>query len=68
MSKLIPDVQIGTLGGSLVWLALIVLIVVAVFTTGLGPVLLTAAVLLVIVFVLFFALSRVVFRLKRGTR
>ena len=68
MSKLIPDVQIGTLGGSLVWLALIVTIIVALFTTGLGPVLVTGVVLLVFVFIAFFALSRVVFRLKRGTR
>lgn len=68
MSKLIPDVQIGTLGGSLVWMALIILIIVAIFTTGLGPPLVAGFVLLVIVFVLFFALSRVVFRLKRGSR
>lgn len=68
MSKLIPDVQIGTLGGTLIWLALIAVLIVAIFTTGLGPVLVTGVVALVIVFVLFFALSRLVFRLKRGTR
>lgn len=68
MSKLIPDVQIGTLGGTLIWAALVLLIVIAVFTTGFGPVLVAGVVLLVIVFVLYFALSRVLFRLKRGTR
>jgi membrane protein implicated in regulation of membrane protease activity len=68
MSKLIPDVQIGTLGGTLIWLALVVTIVVALFTTGLGPVAITAAVLLVFAFVAYFVISRIVFRLKRGTR
>lgn len=68
MSKLIPDVQIGTLGGTLIWIALVTLIVVALFTTGIGPVLVAGAVLLVIVFVMFFALSRLLFRLKRGSR
>lgn len=68
MSKLIPDVQIGTLGGTLIWIALITLVLVALFTTGWGPVIVAGIVLLVIVFILFFALSRVVFRLKRGAR
>lgn len=68
MSKLIPDVQIGTLGGTLIWVALVVTIVVALFTTGLGPVLITGIVLLVFAFIAYFVLSRIIFRLKRGTR
>lgn len=68
MAKLIPDVQIGTLGGTLIWVALAIVIIIALFTTGLGPVLVAGVVLLVMVVLAYFALSRVFFRLKRGTR
>ena len=66
MGQLIPEVQIGTLGGTLLWIAGIVVIVVALFTVGLGPVVIMGVVMLVVVFVVYFTISRIVFRLKRG--
>lgn len=68
MAKLIPDVQIGTLGGSLLWVGAGVVILVALFTSGLGPALITAVGVGVILVVLYFAISRFLFRAKRGSR
>lgn len=68
MSKLIPEVQIGTLGGTLIWIALALVIIIALFTTGLGPVVVAGLVAAVFVVIAYFAFSRVFFRLKRGTR
>ena len=66
MGQLIPEVQIGTLGGTLLWVAAVVVVVVALFTTGLGPIAIMAIAMLLVVFVLYFVISRIVFRLKRG--
>ena len=66
MGQLIPEVQIGTLGGTLLWIAAIVVVIVALFTVGLGPVVIMAIVMLAVVFVTYFTISRIVFRLKRG--
>lgn len=68
MAKLIPDVQIGTLGGSLLWVGAGIVIIVALFTSGFGPALITAAIVGVVLVVLYFAISRMLFRAKRGTR
>ncbi|MFC6720903.1 hypothetical protein ACFQGT_00455 [Natrialbaceae archaeon GCM10025810] len=66
MGKFIPDPQIGTLGGTLMWFFGISLIVVFLFTTGVLPVLIWAVVWGAILIVLYFALARLLFRLKRG--
>ena len=66
MGKLLPDPQIGSLGGTLLWLFFIVLAVAVLFTTGLGPVLIIAVTWGIILLVLYFILSRILFRLKRG--
>lgn len=66
MGKFIPDPQIGGLLGILLWIFAISLLVVFLFTTGLGPLLVWAIVMGAVVIVAFFFLSRIIFRLKRG--
>lgn len=66
LGKFIPDPQIGTLGGTLLWLFAATLVVVFIFTTGLLPVIIWAVVWGAILVVTYFALSRLLFRLKRG--
>lgn len=68
MLKLIPDMQMGGVGGLLLYAVLAIVGVVALFTTGAGPVVITAVVLLVIAGILYFILKRVWFRLARGPR
>lgn len=68
MGQLIPEVQIGTLGGTLLWVGAVLVVVIALFTTGLGPVLIAGLAMLALVAVLYFVAARIVFRLKRGKR
>lgn len=68
MAKLIPDVQIGTLGGTLLWLGLVIIIIVAVFTTGIGPVLIAAIPILLLVALAYIIGRRAMFRATRGKR
>lgn len=66
LGKLIPDPQIGGIGGILLWLFGISLVVVFLFTTGVGPILIWALMWGLFLLVLYFVLSRIIFRLKRG--
>lgn len=66
MVKLLPDPQIGGIGGMLLWLFGISLVLVFLFTTGIGPLLLFAAMWGVILLVVYFVLARVLWRAKRG--
>lgn len=67
MGKIIPDPQMGSLGGTLLWMFVVVVLVGFLFTTGLGPVIIIAATWAVILIVLYFVISRIIFRLKRGS-
>ena len=66
LGKLLPDPQIGSLGGTLLWLFFLAILIAFLFTTGLGPVIIVAVTWGVILLVLYFVLSRILFRLKRG--
>ena len=66
LGKLLPDPQIGSLGGTLLWLFFIVLAIGFLFTTGLGPVIIIAVTWGLALLILYFVLSRILFRLKRG--
>lgn len=66
LGKFIPDPQIGTLGGTLLWIFGASLVLVFIFTTGLLPVIIWAVFWGVILIIAYFALARLLFRLKRG--
>ena len=66
MGKLIPDPQIGGIGGILLWIFAVSVVIVALFTTGLGPVIIWALFMAAVVIVLYFVFARVFWRLKRG--
>jgi len=66
LGKFVPDPQIGTLGGTLMWLFVVSIAIVFIFTTGLLPIIIWAVVWGAILVVAYFALSRLLFRLKRG--
>lgn len=66
MGKIVPDPQIGSLGGTLLWIFVLVILVGFLFTTGLGSVILLAAVTGFVLLVAYFVLARIIFRLKRG--
>ena len=66
MGKLIPDPQIGGIGGILLWIFAVTVVLVFLFTTGLGPVLIWALFMGLLVIVAYFIIARIIFRLKRG--
>jgi len=66
LGKFVPDPQIGTLGGTLIWLFAVSLLVIFVFTTGLLPIIIWAVFWGTVLVITYFALSRLLFRLKRG--
>jgi len=66
LGKILPDPQIGTLGGTLMWVFGASIVVVFIFTTGLLPVIVWAVFWGAVLVVLYFALARLLFRLKRG--
>ena len=66
MGKLIPDPQIGGIGGILLWAFAVSVAIVFLFTTGLGPVIIWALFAAIVVLVVYFVIARLLFRLKRG--
>jgi len=66
LGKFIPDPQIGTLGGTLLWAFGASLVVVFIFTTGILPLLIWAVFWGAVLVVTYFVLARILFRLKRG--
>lgn len=66
LGKILPDPQIGTLGGTLLWVFAASLAIVFILTTGLLPVIVWAVVWGAILIVAYFAAARLLFRLKRG--
>lgn len=66
LGKLLPDPQIGGIGGLLLWVFFLTIAIAFLFTTGIGPVLIVAIVWGLALLVLYFVLSRILFRLKRG--
>ena len=66
MAKVLPDPQIGGIGGILLWVFGVSLLLVFLFTTGLGPLIIFALVWGAILLVLYFVIARIIFRLKRG--
>ncbi|MFP8891837.1 hypothetical protein ACLI4U_19005 (plasmid) [Natrialbaceae archaeon A-CW2] len=66
MAKILPDPQIGGIGGILLWLFGLSIVIVFLFTSGLGPVLLWMLMAGAVLLVIYFILARIIFRLKRG--
>ena len=67
-SSMIPQTEIGSLAGALLYIAAALVIVVALFTSGLGPIVLAGVVLVAIILVIYFVLKRITYRLVRGPR
>lgn len=63
---MIPRPQMGGLAGLMFHIFLASLAVVFAFTTGTGPVIVWAVMFGAVVIVAYFALARLIFRLKRG--
>lgn len=69
MPTIIPDVQIGTLGGTLLWIGFVVLIVIGIFTVGLvGPLLIAGVAIAVVIVLVYLGGRRLMFRLTRPNR
>lgn len=66
MVSLIPDTQMGPFGSLVLWMGIALIVIVALFTTGAGPVLIALLPIVLIAAVLFIAGRRVWFRLTRG--
>lgn len=66
LAKILPDPQIGGIGGILLWLFGLSILIVFLFTSGLGPVLLWFLMAGVVLLIVYFILARIIWRLKRG--
>lgn len=66
MGRIVPEPQIGSLGGTLVWALVIIIVVVFLFTTGIGPLLIVLAAGALIAAGVWVLGQRIIFRLKRG--
>lgn len=68
MGTILPDTQMGPLGSILLWITAAVIVIVALFTTGIGPILVAVLPILLIITVIFVILKRFRYRLTRGGR